>query len=158
LAIYTPDYLRVINALTPGQEPVSLIEVKHPVFSAIRLALHHCNVEHLGNTYLPCSMSIVYPDDQDKSIPKCSIAFANTHNEFSRIFDQTNGLQNGTVRLFRILPSHPDIVQGGHLDMFVENVSMSIESVQITLTFDDLDTRPAVRILYNSEYSPSLFS
>jgi hypothetical protein len=158
LAIYTPEYLRVINALTPDQEPVSLIEVKHDAFTAIRLALHHCPITHLGNVYSPCSMAIVYPDDQDKAIPKCSIAFANTHNEFSRIFDQTNGLQNGKVRLFRMLPSQPDIVQGGVLDMFVENVSLSIESVQITLTFDDLDTRSSVRILYNAEYSPSLFS
>jgi hypothetical protein len=155
---YTNNYLKSIHALTPDEEPLSLIEVRHALFDPIRLALSNCQVISNGQAYSPCSLSIVYPDDQDKQIPKCSIAFANTSNEFSRIFDQTVGVQNGSVRLFRVLPSEPSIVQGGELEMYIEAVTMKVESVQLTLGFDQLDNRQAVRILYNSEYSPSLFS
>ena len=146
-----------MTVLSGGEHPVILIEIFHPLLAEpIRLANSTEDIFSAGNNYIACSFDLRLPDEQDQNLPRAILSITNVGRKLSYWVERTVGAKDGKVNIIVVQKSCPDDHEWSII-MDMVNVSMTIDSIDSQLGFEDLLNKPAVPILYNTEKAPGLF-
>jgi len=146
-----------MTVLSGGEHPIALIEIRHPLLAnPIRLANSRNDIQSQGETYIACAFQITLPDEQDQNLPRAVLSITNIGRKLSYWVERTIGAKDAQVRIIVIQKSCPDDHEWS-IDMDMINVSMTIETIETQLGFDDLLNKPAVPVIYNTEKAPGLF-
>lgn len=139
------------------ESPIVLIEISNPLLSnPIRLVRDNKDVVSNGKTYTACMFDVSLPSEQEKQMPKATLAIDNVSRTLTRFFEQLQGGPDTSVRFIQILRSDPDVFE---YDITLDLVNVSITPFRVTgtLSFDNLANKQSVTRIYNKVTSPGLF-
>lgn len=139
------------------ESPIVLIEISNPLLSnPIRLVRDNKDVVSNGITYTACMFDVSLPSEQEKEMPKATLAVDNVSRTLTRFFEQLQGGPDTSVRFIQILRSDPDVLE---YDITLDLVNVSVTPFRVTgtLSFDNLANKQSVTRIYNKVTAPGLF-
>lgn len=139
------------------ESPIVLIEISNPLLSnPIRLVRDNKDVVSNGITYTACMFDVALPSEQEKEMPKATLAVDNVSRTLTRFFEQLQGGPDTSVRFIQILRSDPDVLE---YDITLDLVNVSVTPFRVTgtLSFDNLANKQSVTRIYNKVTAPGLF-
>lgn len=140
-----------------NESPIVLIEISNPLLTnPIRLVRDNKDVVSNGITYTACMFDVALPSEQEKEMPKATIAIDNVSRTLTRFFEQLQGGPDTSVRFIQILRSDPDVLE---YDITLDLVNVTISPLRVTgtLSFDNLANKQSVTRIYNNVTAPGLF-
>jgi hypothetical protein len=148
----------VIQAISANERPISLFEIEHAMLSTpIRLAENTEDVLSNGKLFMACAVRFTYPDDQEKSQPRASLAFDNISRHMSRILEQTNGAMGASLIVRQVMPSSPDIYERAQLRLKITSVSLSASTLSVELSYRETLNLASIPITYRNDVAPGIF-
>lgn len=140
-----------------GESPIVLIEISNPLLvNPIRLVRDNKDVVCNDLTYTSCMFDVALPSEQEKEMPKATLAVDNVSRTLTRFFEQLQGGPDTSVRFIQILRSDPDVLE---YDITLDLVNVVVSPFRITgtLSFDNLANKQSVTRIYNNVTAPGLF-
>ena len=150
-------YKRTINATSAAEVPLLLLEISHSgLTSPIRVVNDTQDLTSNGDLFIALAFRYKLPDDTEGQAPKVMLAIDNVGKEMVSWIETSAGGQGATCRIMQVLRSSPDVIEW---EMTCDLHNVAINAVEVTgeLGFDDLLSRPAVRLQYRPDVAPGLF-
>lgn len=146
-----------LNALCADSPYVVLIDIDHYSFSEpVHLVADTQDLTMPdGTVYTALPLDVKLPSDTSKNA-SAMLQIDNVGRLLTDEIEKANGLNDGVVRLRTIFRSEPDNVIQDYV-MSVNDSDMTPQKVTLSLGFEDLLNRPAVRVSYRPETTPGLF-
>lgn len=154
----SPAYSAVITSQHPSEEPLHLVRITHALADPIRLVADNQDLLHLGENYVACTLTVEWPDEQERGQPTAQLRIDVTGTNVSRMLDQTRGAYGARVAFWRVLRSNPNVPEGGVFALSVRAATLAPGAVVFKLGFPDTQDKPSVQVIYNATNYPGLYA
>lgn len=150
-------YKRTINSTSAGEAPLLLLEITHSgLATPIRVVNDMQDLTSNGNAFTALAFRCELPEDVAEQAPKARLAVDNIGKEMVTWLESSAGAQGAQCRIMQVLRSAPDVIEW-EITLDLHNLSITAMEVSGELGFDDLLTRPCVRVQYRPDTTPGLF-
>ena len=147
-------YDTALRALAPADTILTALVVSHPS-ATIRLVNDVVDRVVAGETFAACRFRARLVDDPSTGLPRAQIEVDNIGRALTRWIEATEGGRGASVTMMQILAS-TDAVEW-QATLRVHDVHVDQLVVRVSLGFDALLGRAAVRWRHDSQRSPGLF-
>lgn len=148
---------RIIQATAAPESPIVLLELHHALLPhPLRLCSDVQDIVSNGASYRASAFRIVWPDDQDGSLPRAQLQIDNTTNEVGKLLERTDGAHGGRFRVMMVFRSSPDVIERERWLDFT-NVVLTYQSMTCTLGYEDILNKPSVPYTYRENTAPGIF-
>ena len=147
---------RARRATAPVDILVNALELTHATANPVRLVDATENRTVAGDTYHAERFDVVWADHRAGQAPRARVVVDNVGRTLSTWIRRTNGGLKGQARLIQLIDGVEDRV-AWEVTMEIDGLAEAGDSVSMTLGFDALLSRPAVRLRYDPETAPGLF-
>lgn len=153
-----PDETKIkLNSLSVGTPHILIIDVMHPTFSEPARII--ADTQDLtmpdGTFYQALPVDVKLPSDTSKN-SSAKLEIDNVGRVLTDEVEKARGLDGGTCRMRSLFRDDLSTVIQDYV-MTITKMDMNVHKVTLSLGFEDLLNRPAVRISYRPETTPGLF-
>lgn len=153
-----PDSTKIkLNSLSVGTPHILIIDVMHPTFSEPARII--ADTQDLtmpdGTFYQALPVDVKLPSDTSKN-SSAKLEIDNVGRVLTDEVEKARGLDGGTCRMRSLFRDDLSTVIQDYV-MTITKMDMNVHKVTLSLGFEDLLNRPAVRISYRPETTPGLF-
>lgn len=153
-----PDSTKIkLNSLSVGTPHILIIDVMHPTFSEPARII--ADTQDLtmpdGTFYQALPVDVKLPSDTSKN-SSAKLEIDNVGRVLTDEVERARGLDGGTCRMRSFFRDDLSTVIQDYV-MTITKMDMNVHKVTLSLGFEDLLNRPAVRISYRPETTPGLF-
>ena len=150
-------YKRTINATSASEAPLLLLEITHSgLAQPIRVVNDNQDLSSNGNTFTALAFRCTLPEDVAGQVPRAVLSVDNVGKEMVTWLEASSGAQGAQCRIMQVLRSAPNVIEW-EMTIDLHNLSITPLEVAGELGFDDLLTRPAVRLQYRPDNTPGIF-
>lgn len=146
-----------LNALCADSPYIVLIDINHPTFAeTVNIVVDTDDlIMPDGTKYTALPIDVKLPSDTAKNAT-AQLEIDNVGRVLTDEIEKAKGLAGGVCRLRTVFRSEPQhIIQDYVMDVI--DTDLDVMKVTLTLGFEDLLNRPAVRVKYRPETTPGLF-
>lgn len=155
--VYSTDFNKTINAVSAAETPLILLEINHPNLSSpVRVVNDTEDLVHNGVTFTRCAFRITLPDDPDGSLPQAMLELDNIGRELVQWLEVADWSLPTTATLIQVMRSRPNLAEYS-ITLDMSDISVTPQTVQAKLSFDNLLGLPGMNVSYNSQTAPGLF-
>lgn len=153
-----PDETRIkLNALSVGTPHILIVDILHPTFSQPARII--ADTQDLtmpnGDFYTALPIDVKLPSDTSKN-SGAKLEIDNVGRVLTDEIERAKGLDGGTCRLRSLFRDDLNTIIQDYV-MTITKMSVNVHKATLSLGFEDLLNRPAVRISYRPETTPGLF-
>lgn len=154
---YSAAYKSTLAQVSAPEAGLILLELTHPSLSEpVRIVNDVVDLVSNGHTYIGLPFKCVLPDDFDGQLPKAQLTIDNVGKELMAWIETTSG-GNGSIVVFsQVMRSRPDQVEWS-ITMNLYNVHVTMQDITAELGFQNLFSKPAVKLKYRPDNSPGIF-
>ncbi len=150
-------YARAVRVTAPEDTVLTALEIRHPAIpSPIRVVNDAVNRRIEGKTYIGLRFGARLADDTEGRSPEAEIVIDNVGRELMEWIEAADGGTGATVRVMQALADRAATPEW-ELTMDVSGVRADQEQVVVSLGYDPLLGRSAVRLRHDPQTSPGLF-
>lgn len=152
------DELKInVNKLNADEALLPLLEITHPfIANPIRLVNDNKDLLSNGNNFTAMPFMIKRQDDIQGELPKCILTIPNIGRSLIRWIDSSNGGSDALIRVMIARRSSPDVIEET-LDLGIDSVSVTTETINFTLVVQNNLIKRAVKLIYDPQRNPGLF-
>lgn len=154
---YTANFKSTLAEVAANEAPLILLEINHPDLTApVRVVNDTQDVISNGNTYIAFPFRCTLPDDFEGQASKARLSINNVGKDLMYWIETTNGGSGSTCTFKQILRSVPNTVEWS-ITMNLFNVNVTMQEISAELGFENLFSRPAIKMQYRPDNSPGIF-
>lgn len=154
---YSANYKSTLAEVSANEAPLILLEITHPdLVTPVRVINDTQDIVSGGNTYVAFPFKCVLPDDFEGQLSRARLSIANVGKELMYWIEQTNGGAGSSCTFKQILRSAPNTIEWS-ITMNLFNVNVTMQEVSAELGFENLFSKPAIRMQYRPDNSPGVF-
>jgi hypothetical protein len=154
---YSSAFKATLNSVSATEAPLVCLEITHPALSqAVRVVNDNLDLTSNGNLFIAAPFDCVLPDDMENQLPKAKLTIDNIGRELVYWLETSGGGEGAKVRFMQIMRSRPNTIEW-ETTMNLSNVQISMTKVTADLGFENIFSKPAVRIQYRPDNSAGMF-
>jgi len=154
---YSSDYKSTLSAVSATEAPLVLLEIYHSSLTEpVRVVNDNIDLTSNGDLFIACEFRCILPDDYESQLPKAQLAVDNVGRDLMYWIETSNGGKGSTVRFMQVMRSRPDVVEW-EITMNLYNVNCTMQEITADLGFDNLFSKPAIRVQYRPDNSNGIF-
>ena len=147
----------VREASAANEAPLILLEINHAdLEQPVRVINDTQDLTSNGKTFIACPFSVTLPADQERIIPKATLAVDNAGRDLMYWIETSSGARGAQATFMQVMRSRPDLIER-QTTMNLENVDCTFEKVTGQLGYADIYQRPAIAMQYRPDTSPEVF-
>lgn len=141
---------------------LNLLDVKYDGESILRVVDNNQEITSNGHTYIPCSFSVILPDQSSDGNKSCRLQIDNTDISIYRaiksaVIQSRNENKDITCTAAVIMASEPDNYIEGPLTFILRNINADVSSITGELYDSYMHDRKFTALTYNPNDFPGLF-
>lgn len=154
---YSKFYKSTISRVSANEAPLILLEIYHPdLEQPVRVVNDTQDLISNGKTFIACAFRVTLPADQERTIPKATLAVDNVGRDLMYWIERSAGGRGAKATFMQVMRSRPDLIEWQTM-MNLENVDCTFETVTGQLGYTDIYQRPAIAMQYRPDTSPGVF-
>ncbi len=154
---YSAQFKSTLNSVSATESPLVLLEITHPALSqAVRVVNDNLDLTSNGNLFIAAPFECVLPDDMENQLPKAKLAIDNIGRDLVYWLETSGGGEGAKVRFMQVMRSRPNSIEW-ETTMNLSNVQITMTKVTADLGFENIFSKPAVRIQYRPDNSAGMF-
>lgn len=154
---YSSAFKSTLNSVSAPESPLVCLEITHPALSqAVRVVNDNLDLTSNGNLFIAAPFECVLPDDMENQLPKAKLAIDNIGRDLVYWLETSGGGEGAKVRFMQVMRSRPNSIEW-ETTMNLSNVQITMNKVTADLGFENIFSKPAVRIQYRPDNSAGMF-
>lgn len=154
---YSAEYKSTLAATSAPESPLILLEITHAgLTTPVRIVNDTQNLTSNGTEYIACPFRCALPDDLENQLPKVSLAVDNVGKELMYWVETSAGGYGAQARFMQVMRSRPNQIEW-EITVALSNVKATAKEVTADLGFDNIYTRPAIAMRYDTFTAPGIF-
>lgn len=154
---YSAEYKSTLAATSAPESPLILLEIAHSgLVTPVRVVNDTENITSCGNEFIACAFRCTLPDDFENQLPKATLAIDNVGKELMYWIEASGGGYGAKARFMQVMRSRPNLIEW-EITVNLSNVRATAEEVSGDLGYDNIFTRPAISMRYDTFTAPGIF-
>lgn len=154
---FSNDFKINVNKLNADEVMLVILEINHSFLSEpVRVVNDNRDVVSNGENYIAMPFMFKRQDDVQGELPKVILTMNNVGRSLVKWIDASGGAKGATVSAMIIRRSSPNVVEE-RIDLTIESVSITTETVRFNLITQNDLTKRAMRYVYDMRRAPGLF-
>lgn len=154
---YSSTFKSTLNSVSANESPLVCLEISHAGLSVpVRVVNDNTDLTSNGNLFIAAPFECILPDDMENQLPKAKLAIDNIGRDLVYWLETSGGGEGATVRFMQIMRSNPNLIEW-ETTMNLSNVQITMTKVTADLGFENIFSKPAVRMQYRPDNSAGMF-
>ncbi len=154
---YSAQFKSTLNSVSANESPLVCLEISHAGLSVpVRVVNDNADLTSNGNLFIAAPFECILPDDMENQLPKAKLAIDNIGRGLVYWLETSGGGEGAKVRFMQIMRSNPNLIEW-ETTMNLSNVQITMTKVTADLGFENIFSKPAVRMQYRPDNSAGIF-
>jgi hypothetical protein len=154
---YSDEYKSTLAQVSGEEGSLILLTLTHPSLAGpVRIINDMQDLTSNDDIYVACPFKCILPDDFDGQLPKAALTIDNVGGELMNWIETTDGGNGSVVTFSQVMRSRPDQIEWS-ITMNLCNVHITMQAITAELGFENLFSKPAIKIKYRPANSPGIF-
>lgn len=154
---YSTQFKSTLNSVSAPEAPLVLLEITHPnLIDAVRVVNDNADLVSNGKQFIGAPFECILPDDMENQLPRAKLAIDNIGRDLVYWLETSGGGEGAKVRFMQVMRSRPNSIEW-ETTMNLSNVQITMTKVTADLGFENIFSKPAVRIQYRPDNSAGMF-